>query len=108
MVQTHARRENGSYVNGRWQSIAPRCRPSAAALNPMPAGYAPLYFASAGLPDGRMIVEGGEYNNLNAAWTNKGAIYDPQNLMTPSPTLKSTWRFMPRGSMQSNSTLYLH
>jgi hypothetical protein len=26
----------------------------------MPAGYTPLYFASAILPDGRMIVEGGE------------------------------------------------
>ena len=27
----------------------------------MPGGYDPLYFASAILPDGRMIVEGGEY-----------------------------------------------
>jgi hypothetical protein len=57
---------NGSYVNGTWSQIAP-----------MPAGYAPLYFASAVLPDGRMLVEGGEYNNLSAVWTNLGAIYDP-------------------------------
>src|SRR5206468_1926561 len=57
---------NGSYVNGTWTQIAS-----------MPAGYAPLYFASAVLPDGRVIVEGGEYNNLSAVWSNKGAIYDP-------------------------------
>src|SRR5947208_2767500 len=42
---------NGSYVNGTWKPIAP-----------MPAGYAPLYFASAVLPDGRVLIEGGEYN----------------------------------------------
>jgi len=43
----------------------------------MPNNYAPLYFASAILPDGRMIVEGGEYNVNPAVWTNKGAIYNP-------------------------------
>lgn len=57
---------SGSYVNGTWSQIAT-----------MPAGYAPLYFGSAVLPDGRVIVEGGEYNNLQAVWTNQGAIYDP-------------------------------
>ena len=30
------------------------------------------------LPDGRVIVEGGEYNTgCTEAWTNLGAIYDP-------------------------------
>src|SRR5207249_8969303 len=29
------------------------------------------------LPDGRVIVEGGEYNLCHAVWTNLGAIYDP-------------------------------
>jgi hypothetical protein len=43
----------------------------------MPDSYAPLYFGSAILPDGRMIVEGGEYLGKKAAWTNKGAIYNP-------------------------------
>ena len=48
----------------------------------MPEGYYPLYYASAILPDGRMIVEGGEYNGTygncgNGIWTNKGALYDP-------------------------------
>ena len=56
----------GSYVNGTWSPIAS-----------LPAGYGPLYFASAVLPDGRVIVEGGEYNFCSAVWTNQGAIYDP-------------------------------
>jgi len=29
------------------------------------------------LPDGRVIIEGGEYNALTPTWTNQGAIYDP-------------------------------
>jgi len=56
----------GSYVNGTWSQIAS-----------MPAGYAPLFFGSAVLSDGRVIAEGGEYNSCNAVWTNLGAIYDP-------------------------------
>jgi len=57
---------SGSYVNGTWSQIAS-----------LPSGYAPLYFASAVLPDGRVIAEGGEYNNCSAVWTTLGAIYDP-------------------------------
>ena len=56
----------GSYIDGTWSKIAS-----------MPAGYTPLYFASAILPDGRMIVEGGEYIGENAVWSNRGAIYNP-------------------------------
>jgi hypothetical protein len=56
----------GSYVDGTWSKI-----PS------MPNNYAPLYFGSAILPDGRMIVEGGEYLGAAAAWTSEGAIYNP-------------------------------
>lgn len=56
----------GSYVNGSWKQQAT-----------MPAGYAPLYYASAILPDGRMVVSGGEYNGSNTlVWTNQSAIYD--------------------------------
>jgi len=54
----------GSYVNGTWTQAAT-----------MP--YAPLYFASAVLPDGRVLVEGGEYVDFALTWTNQGAIYDP-------------------------------
>jgi hypothetical protein len=56
----------GSYIDGTWSKIAS-----------MPSGYTPLYFASAILPDGRMIVEGGEYIGANAVWSNRGAIYNP-------------------------------
>ncbi len=59
----------GSYAKGTWTTAAP-----------MPNGYAPRFFASAVLPDGRMIVEGGEYNGAgcDSVWTTQGAIYDPQ------------------------------
>lgn len=56
----------GSYLNGTWSQLAS-----------MSSTYAPLYFASAVLPDGRVLVEGGEYNKLNMVETNMGAIYDP-------------------------------
>ncbi len=56
----------GSYVNGTWVKTAA-----------MPSGYGPLYYASAVLPDGRLIVNGGEYNNGSSVWTTLGAIYDP-------------------------------
>ena len=57
---------SGNYATGTWTQVAT-----------MPSGYAPLYFGSAVLPDGRYIAEGGEYNNGQDAWTTKGAIYDP-------------------------------
>jgi hypothetical protein len=56
----------GSYVNGTWSKVAS-----------LPSDYAPLYFASAVLPDGRVIIMGGEYNHGRLVWTNRGAIYDP-------------------------------
>jgi hypothetical protein len=64
----------GSYVNGTWTQLAST-----------PARYSPLYHSSAVLPDGRVIIEGGEYNFLRAVWTNLGAIYDP---------LTNTWRMV--------------
>ena len=56
----------GSYLNGTWTALAS-----------MQSGYAPLYFASQVLADGRVLVEGGEYNNLIQNETNLGDIYDP-------------------------------
>jgi len=58
----------GSYVNGKWT-----------VLGSMPAGYNPLYFGSAVLPNGKFIVEGGEYNACSAVWTTLGAIYTPSS-----------------------------
>ena len=66
--------QSGSYVNGTWTQIA---------LAP----YNPLYHSTEVLPDGRMVIEGGEYlctgygdpttATCNPVWTNLGAIYDP-------------------------------
>ncbi len=64
---------NGSYVNGTWSQMAS-----------LASNYGPLFFASAVLPDGRLIIEGGEQNFANYVWTNMGAIYDPlANVWTP-------------------------
>jgi hypothetical protein len=60
--------ETGSYYNGSWFPLAPF---------PASMDYVPLYFASAVLPDGRVIIEGGEFNKGVEDWTNKGAIYNP-------------------------------
>src|SRR5512140_373658 len=57
---------NGSYLTGTWSQIAS-----------MPTGYAPLYFGAGVLPDGRVMVEGGEYLSGTAVWTTKGAVYNP-------------------------------
>jgi hypothetical protein len=61
--------QTGSYVNGTWSKIGS-----------MPSDYAPLYFASQVLPDGRVLVEGGEYNGAGCPGpleVSLGAIYDP-------------------------------
>jgi hypothetical protein len=71
---------SGSYVAGTWSQLAPT-----------PSGYAPLYFASAVLPDGRVIVEGGEYNFGQSAWTTLGAIYNPRNNKWKSVTPPAGW-----------------
>jgi hypothetical protein len=60
----------GNYVDGTWTQVA---------TLPVISGtqYAPLYFASGVLPDGKVIIEGGEYQDFTPTWTNMGAIYDP-------------------------------
>ncbi|MGA8876261.1 MAG: hypothetical protein WB555_12060 [Candidatus Korobacteraceae bacterium] len=57
---------NGSYVNGTWSQLAS-----------LASDYGPLFFGSAVLADGRVLVEGGEQNFSQYVWTNMGAIYDP-------------------------------
>ncbi len=61
----------GSYVNGTWKKVAS-----------LPSNYSPDAFASQVLADGRVLIEGGEYNFGNFALTNLGAVYDP---------IKNTW-----------------
>jgi hypothetical protein len=70
----------GSYINGTW-STAPS----------LPSGYGPLYFSSAILPDGRLIVNGGEYNFDRQTETNLGAIYDPLANTWTSVAAPSGW-----------------
>jgi hypothetical protein len=54
----------GSYINGTWSSGGT-----------LPSGYAPWFFGSQVLLDGKTIaVEGGEYNNGGDAWTTLGAL----------------------------------
>lgn len=59
----------GSYVNGTWSAVAS-----------LPAGYAPVYYASAVLADGRLVIIGGEYNGAGPKQgTTLGAVYDPKS-----------------------------
>jgi hypothetical protein len=66
--------EKANYINGTWTQLAS-----------LPTGYGPLYYASAVLADGRVIVEGGEYNlGDQQVETNLGAVYQPTtNTWTP-------------------------
>jgi len=64
---------NGSYVNGTWSQVAS-----------LAANYDPWAFASQTLADGRVLIEGGEYNFGSFSFTNMGAVYDPAaNTWTP-------------------------
>ena len=55
---------SGSYVNGTWSSGGL-----------LPTNYAPWFFGSQVLLDGKtVVVEGGEYNNGRSAWTTLGSV----------------------------------
>jgi hypothetical protein len=71
---------SGSYLNGTWSQLAS-----------MPSGYAPLYFGSGVLPDGRVMIEGGEYLSGRAVWTTRGAVYNPATNTWASVTPPPGW-----------------
>jgi hypothetical protein len=75
--------ESGSYVKGSWKKLAP-----------LPSGYSPSAYASAVLADGRVIVEGGEYNFGQIDWTNQGAIYDPRTNVWTVVAPPGGWNIM--------------
>lgn len=57
----------GHYETGTWSQ-----------LQSAPAGYGPLFYCSAVLMDGRVVVIGGEYNNAGGGGeTTLGYIFDP-------------------------------
>jgi hypothetical protein len=73
----------GSYVNGTWSQMAS-----------LASNYDPYAFASATLADGRVLIEGGEYNFGVFSFTNLGAVYDPAaNTWTPL-TPPSGWQYI--------------
>lgn len=55
----------GSYVTGTWMNGGT-----------LPGGYNPLYFASAVLPSGNVLIMGGEYNACVTTETTLGAMYN--------------------------------
>src|SRR5262245_12976684 len=82
----------GSYVNGTWDPpgfVIPAMpngtdTSNVAGTTCAPCVYGPTYYASAVLPDGRVVIFGGEYNTNSSAtspssavWTNIGFLYDP-------------------------------
>ncbi len=73
----------GSYVNGTWTQLAS-----------LPSGYDPYAEASAVLADGRLIIEGGEYNFGNFTLTNLGAIYDPVKNTWTAVTPPKAWSYI--------------
>jgi len=78
---------NGNYASGTWTQVAT-----------MPSGYGPLYFGSAVLPDGRYVVEGGEYNLGQDAFTKLGAIYDPIGNTWTAVTPPTGWNSIGDGA----------
>jgi hypothetical protein len=86
---------NGSYVNGTWSQIAS-----------MPSGYGPIDFGGGVLPDGKLIVEGGEYNFGQDVETNLGAIYDPVANTWTAVSPPSGWAELgdTSGSILANGT----
>ncbi|MEO6835972.1 MAG: kelch repeat-containing protein [Candidatus Tumulicola sp.] len=70
----------GNYVRGKWTQAAS-----------MSSSYGPLYFSSAVLPDGKLIVNGGEYNFGSQVETTLGAIYDPPKNAWTNVSPPSGW-----------------
>jgi len=73
----------GGYATGNWWELVPDTGGSYATgswsifTSTIGFGYAPLYFGSAVLPDGRIVFEGGEYNFSSQDDTNLGFVYRP-------------------------------
>src|SRR5580700_1753490 len=82
---------HGSYINGTWHPMTPL--PANAPLSQNGPLDAPLYYASAVLIDGRVLVAGGEYNVNFSSSTDLLAveIYDPVADSWTSVATPSGW-----------------
>ena len=80
---------NGSYVNGTWTQVAS-----------LASNYGPLFFASAVLPDGRLIVEGGEQNFRQLCLDQHGRNLRPAGQCVdadePAERVEQHWRRLER------------
>ena len=74
---------NGSYINGTWAQMAS-----------LASDYDPYAMASATLSDGRVIIEGGEYNFGSFSFTNMGAVYDPAANTWTNLTPPTGWEYI--------------
>src|SRR5450432_1998540 len=70
----------GSYVNGTWRQVGS-----------LPSKYSPVATASQVLADGRVLIEGGEYNFGKFVLTNLGAVYDPNQRVWTSVHPPKGW-----------------
>jgi len=85
------RTKRASTTTGTWTPIAS-----------MPTGYHPTSYAAQVLPNGNVLIEGGEYNGGSAVWSSKGAIYDPVANTWKSVTPPGGW-----GSIGDSASLIL-
>jgi hypothetical protein len=96
---------NGSYQNGSWDvpgfTVADMPNANDPTIGCVNCAYQPLDFASAVLPDGRVVVIGGEYNvgfcpdpsDGCRVWANIGFMYDPvADTWSDQITVPGTWR----------------
>jgi len=74
---------NGSYVNGTWTQVAS-----------LASNYDPYAMASQTLADGRVLIEGGEYNFGVFSFTNQGAVYDPAANTWTNLTPPTNWGYI--------------
>jgi Kelch motif len=95
---------NGSYQNGSWDvpgfTVADMPNGNDPTIGCVNCPYTPLYFASAVLPDGQVVVIGGEYNGGPAVWINIGFLYDPvTNTWSGQIAVPGTWSGIGTGAI---------
>lgn len=83
--------KSGSYTNGNWVQTASMLNDSNLTATMNGPTYAPVFFGSAVLQDGTVLVFGGEYN---ANYTANGAAVDALEVQLYDPTIDQ-WTSLP-------------